>query len=237
MDCVKPAYLDKLVTENAISVLPPDPPVKEEEKLKPVTRSGRHKQILENKKKRQDLAMLQREFYDQVKRFEGFIRENEAKEERTDEKFFEELKLKEEDAKEFQQLKQQYREVIPKLEEMEEKVDKYSICESYLLEIASLLPRDYIKMADDDPLGIIMRYNTLADTYKSLLNEMNTKSEQIRELNSQLQSLREEHANRVLTVNSRLADIYKEHAVNDEIVQQNTQKFYQDIKEIRSEVS
>lgn len=58
--------------------------------------------------------MLQREFYDQVKRFEGFIRENEAKEERTDEKFFEELKLKEEDAKEFQKLKQQYREVIPK---------------------------------------------------------------------------------------------------------------------------
>lgn len=27
-----------------------------------------------------------------------------------------------------------------RLEEMEEKVDQYSICESYLLEVASLLP-------------------------------------------------------------------------------------------------
>ncbi|VDO04046.1 unnamed protein product [Rodentolepis nana] len=195
---------------------------------------------MENKKKRQDIAVMQRErgrereFCDQVKRFEGFILENEAKEERTDEKFFEELKLKEEDVKEFEKLKQQYTEIIPKLGDMEEKVDKYSICESYLLQIASLLPPDYIKMADDAPMGIIMRYNTLADTYRSLLDEMKAKSAQIRDLNSQLQSLREEHANRVLTVNSRLADLYKEHAINDEIVQQSNQNFYQDIKQIRN---
>ncbi|VDO00579.1 unnamed protein product [Rodentolepis nana] len=109
---------------------------------------------MENKKKRQDIAVLQRErgrereFCDQVKRFEGFILENEAKEEGTDEKFFEELKLKEEeeeeeeeeDVKELEKLKQQYAEIIPKLGDMEEKVDKYSICESYLLQITSLLP-------------------------------------------------------------------------------------------------
>lgn len=69
---------------------------------------------MENSKKRQELLAQQKEFNEQVKRFEGFIRENEAKGERSDEKFFEELKLKEIDAKEFDKLKQQYKEIIPK---------------------------------------------------------------------------------------------------------------------------
>ncbi|KAM3181933.1 hypothetical protein ACTXT7_013379, partial [Hymenolepis weldensis] len=42
MDRIKPAYLDKLVTENVTSRFPSNPPVKETEKLMPVTRSGRH---------------------------------------------------------------------------------------------------------------------------------------------------------------------------------------------------
>ncbi|KAM3172596.1 hypothetical protein ACTXT7_014209 [Hymenolepis weldensis] len=41
-DHLKPAYLDKLVTENATSVFPPDPPVKETEKPMSATHSGRH---------------------------------------------------------------------------------------------------------------------------------------------------------------------------------------------------
>ncbi|VDO00578.1 unnamed protein product [Rodentolepis nana] len=82
-------------------------------------------------------------------------------------------------------------------------------------------------MADDAPLGIIMRCNTLADTYRSPLDEMKAKS-------AELQSLREDQANRVLAVNSRLADHYEEHGINDEIDQQNNQNFYQDIKQIRN---
>ncbi|VUZ56064.1 unnamed protein product [Hymenolepis diminuta] len=42
MDRVKPAYLDKPVTENSASVFHSKPPDKETEKPIPVTRSGRH---------------------------------------------------------------------------------------------------------------------------------------------------------------------------------------------------
>ncbi|KAM3184219.1 hypothetical protein ACTXT7_008807 [Hymenolepis weldensis] len=42
MDRVKPAYLDRLVTENANPVFQSNPPVKETEKPIPAARSGRH---------------------------------------------------------------------------------------------------------------------------------------------------------------------------------------------------
>lgn len=38
---------------------------------------------------------------------------------------------------------------------------------------------DYIKIADNVLVGLIMRYNTLYGTYQSLLSEMNTKSQNV----------------------------------------------------------
>ncbi|KAM3174278.1 hypothetical protein ACTXT7_010872 [Hymenolepis weldensis] len=46
-NCVKSAYLDKFVTENTTSAFHPDPPVNETEKPMPVTRGGRHSEVIQ----------------------------------------------------------------------------------------------------------------------------------------------------------------------------------------------
>ncbi|EUB62660.1 Coiled-coil domain-containing protein 42A [Echinococcus granulosus] len=193
-------------------------------------------EIAESKKKREDLAVRQEDLRYQMKRFEGFIRDNEAKRIRAVKKYLTERQIIEEKTKEGVELRVEFGKAKIAYEDMRRKVEEYKKYESYLLDVIDLLPPDYIKIADNVLVGLIMRYNTLYGTYQSLLAEMNTKSKNIREAHTHLQALREEHASRILTLNSKLADLYKERAANNEQLQQLVQKFDQGHKDLRKQL-
>ncbi|VDM23863.1 unnamed protein product [Hydatigera taeniaeformis] len=193
-------------------------------------------QIAESRKRREDLAMRQEDLRFQMKRFEGFIRDNEAKRLRAVKKYLTERQIIEEKTKEGIELRVEFGKAKIACEAMRRKVEEYKKYESYLMDVIDLLPPDYIKIADNVLLGLIMRYNTLYGTYQSLLAEMNTKSKNIREAHTRLQALREEHASRILTLNSKLADLYKERSANSEQLQQLVQKFDQDHRELRKQL-
>ncbi|KAM7541984.1 hypothetical protein Aperf_G00000011351 [Anoplocephala perfoliata] len=199
------------------------------------TRKHFKSQIAASKKKREDLEVRQADLQQLMDRFESFIHDNEAKRTRAINKYLIERQMIEEKTIEGIKLRGDFGKAKLAYENMKRKVDEYRKYESYLMQVIDLLPADYIKIADNPLVGLIMRYNTLSGTYQSLLTEMNIKSENIREVHSQLQALREEHASRILTLNSQLADLYKERAVKSERIQQNAQQFDQDLKEMRNQ--
>lgn len=71
---------------------------------------------------------------------------------------------------------------------------------------------------------------------KARYDSLSLCSSQIREAQARLQALREEHASRILTLNSKLADLYKERGANNEQLQQLVQTFDQGHKELRKQV-
>uniref|UniRef100_A0A5K3FYG3 DUF4200 domain-containing protein n=1 Tax=Mesocestoides corti TaxID=53468 RepID=A0A5K3FYG3_MESCO len=192
-------------------------------------------QIAESKKKREDLMSRQENLLYQMMRFDGFIRDNEAKRVRAVSKYLTERRMIEEKTEEGARLRVEFGKAKLAYEQMRNKVEEYKKYEAYLMRVIDLLPPDYIKIADNVLGGLIVRYNTLYTTNQSLLSEMNKKSESIREANAQLQSLREEHCSRILTLNSKLADLYGERDRNNEQRQRLMQRFYQNHKELRNQ--
>ncbi|VDD77825.1 unnamed protein product [Mesocestoides corti] len=193
-------------------------------------------QIAESKKKREDLMSRQENLLYQMMRFDGFIRDNEAKRVRAVSKYLTERRMIEEKTEEGARLRVEFGKAKLAYEQMRNKVEEYKKYEAYLMRVIDLLPPDYIKIADNVLGGLIVRYNTLYTTNQSLLSEMNKKSESIREANAQLQSLREEHCSRILTLNSKLADLYGERDRNNEQRQRLMQRFYQNHKELRNQL-
>ncbi|KAL7053684.1 hypothetical protein AAHC03_026928 [Spirometra sp. Aus1] len=187
--------------------------------------------------RRTNLTNRQLELRDQMKKFEGFVRDNEAKRVRAISKYQTEMYLCKVRAREEADLKTELARVKQVYEKMKKKVQQYKTFEEYLMQVIDMLPPDYIKIADNVLGGLIMRYNTLYETNISLLKEMNEKSEQIREAHAKLVSLREEHASHILTLNSELAALYTKRERRNESFQRHEQRFNNTHRELRAQLS
>nr|CAH8875294.1 unnamed protein product [Trichobilharzia regenti] len=110
---------------------------------------------------------------------QSFIRDNDAKRWRALQKFCTDNHLCTVKKKERQNLISELRKAKELYASLLAKVANLKKYETYLQTVVDSLPKDYIKLADDAIIGLIMRYNSLHSTNERLKREMETKAEEV----------------------------------------------------------
>nr|CAH8875292.1 unnamed protein product [Trichobilharzia regenti] len=110
---------------------------------------------------------------------QSFIRDNDAKRWRALQKFCTDNHLCTVKKKERQNLISELRKAKELYASLLAKVANLKKYETYLQTVVDSLPKDYIKLADDAIIGLIMRYNSLHSTNERLKREMETKAEEL----------------------------------------------------------
>uniref|UniRef100_A0A1I8HVF3 DUF4200 domain-containing protein n=1 Tax=Macrostomum lignano TaxID=282301 RepID=A0A1I8HVF3_9PLAT len=155
------------------------------------------------------LAEKQQAMKDRVGKFEKFIQENEAKRRRAIQRYQTESRLRAFKEREEEELQSYLALLRRKQAVLSAKVQAYRKFETYMTSVVDILPPDYIKVSDNVIGGLIMRYNTLEDTFNRLYAQMSSVQEQIQETRDRESRLKADHARDVLSKNSQLAELHE----------------------------
>ncbi|CAH8639456.1 unnamed protein product [Heterobilharzia americana] len=164
-------------------------------------------------KSREQRALLQNDLnaLEECKlKCQGFIKDNEVKRLRALQKFCTDNHLCIVKKKEQQELVSELKKAKERYASLNAKVAGLKKYEIYLQKVVDTLPKDYIKLADDAIIGLIMRYNSLHDTNERLKREMETKAEELRQAQNDLRKLKESHRFLLFNKNSELSALYNE---------------------------
>ncbi|CAH8874925.1 unnamed protein product [Trichobilharzia szidati] len=191
-------------------------------------------------KSREQRALLQHDvnaLEERKLKCQSFIRDNDAKRWRALQKFCTDNHLCTVKKKERQNLISELRKAKELYASLLAKVADLKKYETYLQKVVDSLPKDYIKLADDAIIGLIMRYNSLHSTNERLKREMETKAEELREAQNDLRKLKESHRFLLFNKNSELSALYSERECLDSHFQATNSTFVQCHDELVNQLS
>nr|CAH8875290.1 unnamed protein product [Trichobilharzia regenti] len=168
---------------------------------------------------------------------QSFIRDNDAKRWRALQKFCTDNHLCTVKKKERQNLISELRKAKELYASLLAKVANLKKYETYLQTVVDSLPKDYIKLADDAIIGLIMRYNSLHSTNERLKREMETKAEELRQAQNDLRKLKESHRFLLFNKNSELSALYSERECLDSNFQATNSTFVQSHDDLVNQLS
>ncbi|XP_065069057.1 uncharacterized protein LOC135694301 [Rhopilema esculentum] len=168
------------------------------------------KRMEECRLKKEDLKIKQKIIQERIAKFDKFVKENEAKRKRAILKYQQEVKVKENKAKELEKLHTELSLLLVRQQRMREKLDLYYKFEKYLTLVLDTMPEGYLEATDNMLTGLIMRFRTLSSTNSSLVDRLSKCSEEVEHGQRKVQDLNENHMQDLLVFNSELASTQKD---------------------------
>ncbi|XP_013069279.1 coiled-coil domain-containing protein 42 homolog [Biomphalaria glabrata] len=198
------------------------------------------KQRIDNCAQRQlQLQKKQQQMKDRVAKFEKFIQENEAKRRRAIQKYQQEVRLREQKALEFSSLSDQLEQLKKRHKTLEAKLKAYKIFEQYLRSVVDAMPEDYLPSTEDKIKGLMMRYRTLSESNKGLVDNLETISDELEVCRKEYEVLNQEHQKSRLSNTSELSQLLEKQEVlqsRTEQMEQNYNMTSEDLRHKRTEV-
>ncbi|BFZ07681.1 hypothetical protein BsWGS_10720 [Bradybaena similaris] len=152
------------------------------------------KQRMETCVQRQaEVRNKQQQMKDRVEKFEKFIQENDTKRRRAIQKYQQEVKIKEQKTLEFISLCEQLRHFKTRHQALQAKLKQYKVYEEYLQNVIDAMPEDYLPPTEDKIKGLMMRYRTLSDSNKHLINNLDAMADGLEECKIALEMMNQEH--------------------------------------------
>ncbi|WAR19876.1 CCD42-like protein [Mya arenaria] len=120
-------------------------------------------------------------------------------------KYQTEVKLKEQKTVEMEQLQDELEVLKDTMLRLDKKVKQYKKFEDYLLRVIDVMPEDYLAASDDKMKGLMSRHRTLSDSNIHLVNKLEAMTDELEELKSNLDGMKNEHNKQVISINSELS--------------------------------
>ncbi|XP_052768880.1 coiled-coil domain-containing protein 42 homolog [Mya arenaria] len=156
-------------------------------------------------KRQIEIQKRQQKMKDRVAQFGSFLKENELKRRRAIQKYQTEVKLKEQKTVEMEQLQDELEVLKDTMLRLDKKVKQYKKFEDYLLRVIDVMPEDYLAASDDKMKGLMSRHRTLSDSNIHLVNKLEAMTDELEELKSNLDGMKNEHNKQVISINSELS--------------------------------
>lgn len=172
-----------------------------------------------------EIQKKQQRMKDRVSKFENFLKENELKRRRAIQKYQTEVKLKEQKTKELEQLQEELEVLKDMLSRLERKATRYKKFEDYLLRVIDVMPEDYLAASDDKMKGLMSRHRTLSDSNVHLVNKLESMSDELELLKSELDQIKTAHNKQVISINSELSKLQQQHEAECDQNQKTENKY------------
>lgn len=161
-------------------------------------------------KKQQQLRQKQQQIRERVRKFEKFLKENEAKQQRANNKFISERKLLMQKETDLSLLKIQLKQLERDLKTVRGRLKSHEMYKIFLQNVVDSLPDDYIEITDPHIRDIMMRHRTLNETNEQLKDQAQFTYDEIERCQAGLSELMKERNNSSMVCNSTVASLQKE---------------------------
>ncbi|CAG5127421.1 unnamed protein product [Candidula unifasciata] len=168
-----------------------------------------------------ELQRKQQQMKDRVEKFEKFIQENDAKRRRAIQKYQQEVRQKEQKALEFISLSDQLQHLKTRHQALQTKLRKYKVYEEYLQNVVDAMPEDYLPATEDKIKSLMMRYKTLSESNKHLVNNLEAMADELEECKIVLEMMNQDHQKSRLASTSQILHFQEK---LEQIVDQNEQQ-------------